>query len=82
MPEHLRTVGIAPTVHAECIALEAGHPYLQLSVQFATSLRPRLLTLIGEPELDRLMEAAKTELAELTRWGTTFTLVQAWGKAA
>ena len=81
LPEYLRTVGIDPTIHAECIALEAGHPYLQLPMQFATSLRLRLLTLVDEPELDRLMEAAKTELAEPTRWGTTFTLVQTWGRA-
>jgi SAM-dependent methyltransferase len=80
LPEYLRTVGIDPAIHTECIALEGGHPYLQLPVQFATSLRPRLLTLVDEPELDRLMEAAKTELAEPTRWGTTFTLVQAWGR--
>lgn len=81
LPEYLRDAGIEPTLHAECVALEPGHPYLQLPVQFATSLRPRLLTLVHEAELDRLIDAAKAELADGSRWGTTFTLVQAWGKA-
>lgn len=80
LPEYLRVVGITPAVRAVCVALESGHPYLQLPVQFAMSLRPRLLTLLPEAELDRLLEAAKAELADPTRWGTTFTLVQAWGR--
>lgn len=80
LPEYLRAVGITPAVRAICVALEPGHPYLQLPVQFATSLRPRLLALLPEAELDRLLEAANAELADPTRWGTTFTLVQAWGR--
>jgi hypothetical protein len=62
------------------MALESGHPYLQLPLQFATSLRPRLLALVSESELVRLLEAAKAELADSRRWGTTFTLVQAWAR--
>lgn len=81
LPEYLRDEGIAPTVAAEVVALEPGHPYVQLPVQFAESLRPRLLALVDEAELDRLLDAARTELGESTRWGTTFTLVQAWGRA-
>lgn len=80
--EYLRGAGIEPEVAAECLALAPGHPYLQLTAQFAASLRPRLLGLVEEQELDRLIEAARAELADLSRWGTTFTLVQAWGKAA
>ena len=68
------------TVHCACIDLESGHPYMQLPVQFATSLRSRLLQLVDEAELDRLMEAATAELAVPNRWGMTFTLVQAWGR--
>lgn len=30
--------------------------------------------------MDRPLEAAKTELADSMRWGTTITLVQAWGR--
>jgi SAM-dependent methyltransferase len=81
LPEYLRAAGIAPSIQVACVALEPGHPYLQLPLQFATSLRPRLLALAPEGELDRLMETARTELADLARWGTPFTLVQAWGKA-
>jgi len=67
LPAYLRAVGIDPAIHCECIALEPGHPYLQLPVQFATSLRPRLLGLLDEGELDRLVDAARTELADPTR---------------
>lgn len=81
LPEYLRAVRIEPAVHCECIALEPGHPYMQLPIQFATSLRPRLLQLVNESELDRLLDAAKAELADASRWGQTFTLVQAWGRA-
>ena len=77
---HLRGAGIEPDIAAECLALAPGHPYLQLPVQFAVSLQPRLLALIEEAELDRLIEAARAELADPRRWGTTFTLVQAWGR--
>lgn len=81
LPEYLRAVGIDPLVHCECIALEPGHPYMQLPIQFAASLRPRLLPLLDETELDRLLDAATAELADPGRWGQTFTLVQAWGRA-
>lgn len=80
LPEYLRTLGIAPAVSVECLALEPGHPYLQLPIQFATSLRPRLLALVSEHELDRLIATAREELEAPARWGTTFTLVQAWGR--
>lgn len=82
LPEYLRAVGIEPMLHCDCIALEPGHPYMQLPIQFATSLRPRLRQLVDESELDRLLDAARMELADPNRWGQTFTLVQAWGRAA
>jgi ubiquinone/menaquinone biosynthesis C-methylase UbiE len=82
LPEYLRAVGVDPAVHCECIALEPAHPYLQLPVQFATSLRPKLIQLIDESELDRLLDAARAELADPIRWGETFTLVQAWGRVS
>jgi hypothetical protein len=69
-------------VRAHCIALEPSHPYLRLPTQFAASLRPRLLALVPEAELDRLLEAAGVELEAPARWGTTFTLIQAWGRVA
>jgi hypothetical protein len=78
--EYLRGAGIQPEMAAECLALPPGHPYLQLTLQFATALRPRLLPLVEEAELDRLLQAAQAEMAESSRWGTTFTLIQAWGR--
>lgn len=75
-------MGIEPTLRAHCAALEPGHPYLQLPVQFAISLLVRLLALVPEADLDRLVEAAKVELADPMRWGTTFTLIQAWGRVS
>jgi SAM-dependent methyltransferase len=80
LPEYLRAAGIAPAIRAECFALEPGHPYLRLPIQFATSLRPRLTTLVSEAELDALIEAANSDLADPACWGTTFTLIQAWGR--
>lgn len=80
LPEYLRAVGVTPVVRAECLALEPGHAYLALPVQFATSLRTRLEALIDGAELDRLIAAAGAELGDLARWGTTFTLIQAWGR--
>lgn len=75
-------MGIEPTLRAHCAALEPGHPYLQLPVQFPISLRVRLLALVPEADLDRLVEAAKVELADPMRWDTTLTLVQAWGRVS
>jgi SAM-dependent methyltransferase len=80
LPEYLHGAGIAPSVAAEMVALEPGHPYLQLPIQFATALRTRLLNLVDAAELDTLVDAAGRDLADPTRWGTTFTLVQAWGR--
>ena len=65
-------------VAAEVVALPPGHPYLKLPLQFATSLEARLLDLVGRDELERLRAAAEAEIAAPGRWGTTFTLIQAW----
>ena len=80
LPEYLRAVGIDPAVHSACLALQPGHPYLHLPIQFAKPLRHRLLELVDESELDRLLDAAGEELASSRRWGVTFTLIQAWGR--
>ena len=74
----LAGAGLQPEVRAEVVALPPGHPYLQLPVQFAASLRPRLLTLTGQDRLDGCLQAARAELAQPARWGLTFTLVQTW----
>jgi SAM-dependent methyltransferase len=80
--ELLRSFGIAGHVRAEVLALPAGHPYLRLPLQFATALEAKLLAFVGAGELERLRQEAEDELKEPGRWGTTFTLVQSWGKQA
>jgi len=81
LPALMHAVGMKPRVRARVIALEPGHPYLRLPLQFATSLRPRLEVLIPVAELDALMERAEAELSREEAWGTTFTLIQAYATA-
>jgi hypothetical protein len=45
-----------------------------------TSLAPRLPDFVGAEKLARLQREAEKELAEPGRWGTTFTLIQSWGR--
>ena len=81
LPELLRTIGIEePEIDAHVIALKPGHPYLRLPIQFSVALESRLLDRLSRDELASLRTEAEGELAEPGRWGTTFTLIQAWGK--
>lgn len=74
--------GIKANVRAEVFALPPGHPYLRLPLQFATALEARLLSFVDAEELHQLRQEAENELQEPDRWGTTFTLIQAWGRRA
>ena len=75
-----REFGIDGNLGAEVVALPPGHPYLRLPLQFATSLEARLLSLVTPDELADLRERGEVELREPGRWGTTFTLIQCWGR--
>jgi hypothetical protein len=75
-----RSFGIEANVRAEVFALPPGHPYLRLPLQFATALKARLLSLVDARDLERLCHDAEVELKEPGRWGTTFTLLQCWGR--
>jgi hypothetical protein len=79
-PTLLRSFGIEPQVRAEVLALPPGHPYLRLPLQMAAGLEPRLREFTGATELERLRQQGEAELAEPERWGTTFTLLQCWGR--
>lgn len=80
LPDLLREIGIEePGIDAHVIALEPGHPYLRLPLQFSVALESRLLQLLSTDELAALRREAEAELAAPGRWGTTFTLVQSWG---
>ena len=78
--ELLRSCGIEGNVSAEVLALPPGHPYLWLPLQFSVGLEPRLLSYVSAEELRRLRQDAENELQEPARWGTTFTLIQSWGR--
>jgi SAM-dependent methyltransferase len=81
LPELLREIGIAePEIDAHLIALEPAHPYLRLPLQFSVALESRLLERLSEDELASLRREAETELANPARWGTSFTLIQSWGR--
>ena len=81
LPELLREAGIEkPEIDAHLVALEPAHPYLRLPLQFSVALESRLLERLSEDELASLRGEAEAELAEPARWGTTFTLIQSWGR--
>jgi SAM-dependent methyltransferase len=81
LPELLREIGIEePEIDAHLVALKPAHPYLQLPLQFSAALESRLLERLSEDELASLRREAETELAVPGRWGTTFTLIQSWGR--
>jgi hypothetical protein len=69
-------------VRAEIVALPPGHPYLRLPLQFAASLEQQLLSLVTADELGELRKQSEAELQEPGRWGTTFTLLQCWGRTS
>lgn len=80
LPFLMKEWGVEPSIRANVVALEPGHPYLRLPLQFAESLRTRLEALAGRPQLDELIDAAQEELGRPDVWGTTFTLIQACGR--
>jgi SAM-dependent methyltransferase len=81
LPELLREIGVEePALDAHVIALKPGHPYLRLPLQFSVALESRLLQRLSEDDLASLRREAESELADPDRWGTTFTLIQSWGR--
>jgi len=81
LPELLREIGIEePEIDAHVIALKPGHPYLRLPLQFSVALESRLLETLSEDELATLRREAEGELAKPGRWGTSFTVIQSWGR--
>jgi SAM-dependent methyltransferase len=81
LPDLLREIGIEdPRIDAHVIALEPGHLYLRLPLQFSVALESRFREELSEDELDSLRREAESELTAPGRWGTTFTLIQSWGR--
>ena len=81
-PALVRSVGLEPRIAARIVALEPGHPYLRLPLQFAASLRARLDALSSAELVADLLERVEAELAREGTWGTTFTLIQTWATAS
>ncbi len=80
LPGLLREAGVTPQLRAEVLALEPGHPYLRLPLHLAQALRAQLVTLAGAERVGTLLAACEHELSRPGTWGTSFTLVQAWGR--
>jgi SAM-dependent methyltransferase len=79
-PQLLSEFGIEGNVRAEVVALPPGHLYLRLPLQFATAMEERLIKMVGADEVERLRREGEAEVQEPGRWGTTFTLLQCWGR--
>jgi ubiquinone/menaquinone biosynthesis C-methylase UbiE len=75
--DHVQTLAIVR-------ALQPGDPFRRLPVQFAASLKQRILDegLLDEEQLGDLMLAAEAAAADDHTLATTFTLMQAWGQKA
>jgi SAM-dependent methyltransferase len=81
LPQLLREIGIEePEIDAHVVALKPGHSYLRLPLQFSVALELRLLETLSQDEFASLRRQVEGELAEPGRWGTTFTLIQSWGR--
>jgi SAM-dependent methyltransferase len=70
-------------VRAAVLALQETHPYMRLPIQFATSLRRRIIDggILGDSELDGLIAGCEQMLRDPATWSTTFMLIQTWGRA-
>jgi len=69
------------SMRAAVRALTHGHPYMRLPLQFAESMRERIVAanLVGDEELDALMATVDNIVSKPDTGVLTFTLVQAWG---
>ena len=69
-------------IGAAVVALAPGHPYLRLPVQFATSLKSRILDggLMGKSELDEAIAECERVASNPQTVGTTFVVMQLRGR--
>jgi len=69
-------------VKAAILALPHGHPYMRLPVQFATSLRQRILgaKLLTESELDEAIAAYEQVVGDPQTFALSFIVTQVWGR--
>lgn len=69
-------------ISAAVVALAPGHPYLRLPVQFATSLKSRILDggLMDKSELDDTIAECERVASNPKTIGTTFVVMQSRGR--
>ena len=79
----LRLAGLEDVqVRVAVLALPGGHPYLRLPLQFAHSLRARIVGggLMSAAELDRLVAEYVEAAADPQGSGLSFVVTQVWGR--
>lgn len=79
----LRGVGLEDVqLRAAVVALPGQHPYKRVPVQFAASLRRRVLEagILKEPELDELVQDCERLAADPDTVMTSFVVTQVWGR--
>lgn len=71
-------------IRAAVIALQDGHPYMRLPIQFATSLRQRILDadLLTEADLADALAACEEIARAPDTVVMTFIVTQVWGRKA
>jgi len=69
-------------MRAAVVALAPSHPYLRLPIQFATSLRNRILDgrVMSRSELDAAIGECEKLAADPRTTGVTFVVTQVWGR--
>jgi SAM-dependent methyltransferase len=69
-------------IRAAVLALPPKHPYLRLPIQFATSLRERILKegLMDSATLDRAIAGVESIADDPRTVGLTFVVTQVWGR--
>jgi SAM-dependent methyltransferase len=82
LPALMRDAGLRPQVRTHALGLESGHPHHRLPLDLADALAGRLANVLGRDGAAQLRRQAAAELGAPGRRGTTFTLVQAWARAA
>jgi SAM-dependent methyltransferase len=79
----LRRIGLEDVrLRAAVVALQDGHPYMRLPIQFATTLRARILDggLMTTEELDAALADCEAVAKDPDTTVTSFVVTQVWGR--
>jgi SAM-dependent methyltransferase len=78
----LRKAGLENVqIRAAVVALPPAHPFLRAAIQFATSLRQRIVEggWLTEPALDEVIAACEMSAHDPETCGLSFVVTQVWG---